>query len=83
MELTINQVKDKLLKRQMLSLLVDDYEYGMAMDSFESRDNNYFQEPLEDRAKDIAKHIEHIMHNTLEWQILDILKDNERMKEDN
>lgn len=77
--LTINQVKNNLFDEKMLGLLVDDYEYGRAIASMDSIDEDkYFTLPKEEKAKIIAEHIRHITQNTLAWKIEEILGKNEK-----
>ena len=76
--LTINQVKENLFSNKMLSLLVEDYEYGRAIASMDSIDDDkYFKLPAEEKAKIIAKHIQFITKNTLEEKIKEIIEKEE------
>ena len=76
--LTINQVKDNLFDEKMLGLLVDDYEYGRAIASMDSiEEDKYFLLPKEEKAKIIAEHIQHIIQNTLVRKVEEILKKEE------
>ena len=72
MELTINQVRQLLFNRQMLELLVQDYQMGMALDE---EQNNFFSLPLDERANRIAKHIKNNLDEALFENILKILKE--------
>lgn len=75
MELTINQVKERLLDKKMLELLVGDYEYGMAIASFEETNcAKYFKQTPEEKAKEIAKHIQFIMEGQLVEDIKNIIE---------
>lgn len=76
--LTINQVKENLFDNKMLSLLVEDYEYGRAVASMDSIDDDtYFTKSVEERAKIIAKHIQFITKNILEDKIKEIINKEE------
>ena len=77
MELTIAQVREKLFNKQMLELLVEDFESGYAMSSMDSLESSdYFNKTVDERADLIAKHIQDHIGVALYNNVKEILKEN-------
>ena len=72
MELTVNQVREKLFNKEMLGLLVQDYEMGMAYDE---EHNGFFELSDEEKADRIAKHINNHLDVALYNNVLAIVKE--------
>lgn len=79
---TLNTAKEMLFNDKFLALLVDDYEYGRAIASMDSldEDGGYFKKSVEERAKIVAEHIQKITKFELERRIEKILKDEQESR---
>lgn len=75
MEITRNQMREALYNKKMVELFVSDIEYGKAIGSFESIDEDpYFKKTDEEKAKELVKMIQESTKNNLENIILEVLK---------
>ncbi len=72
MELTVSQVRERLFNKEMLGLLVQDYEMGMAYDE---ESNGFFELSDEEKASRIAKHIKNHLDVALYNNVLNIVKE--------
>lgn len=76
MELTVAQVREKLFNKQMLELLVTDFESGYAASSMAGLESSdYFSKSVEERADLIAKHIQDHIGVALYNNVKEILKE--------
>lgn len=74
--LTISEVRDRLFNKEMLKLLVEDFEAGYAMSSMDSLESaDYFNKSIDKRADMISKHIQNHLETTLCNNIKEILKE--------
>lgn len=73
MQKTISRdtAKERIIDNTYLQLLIDDYQYGMAMDD---EHNGFFELPDEKKAEMISKFIEEIIHIQLKERVLEYLK---------
>lgn len=71
MEITKQQCKEMAFNHKMIDLLVEDYEYGMAMDE---EQNGFFEQTDEAKAKEITGFIQRYLADTLYEQVLEIIK---------
>lgn len=76
MKLTISEVKERLFNKEMLELLIQDYEAGYAMSSMDSAESaDYFNKSLEERASMLVSYILKDIKSVLYNGIKDILKE--------
>lgn len=77
MEITRDQMKEALYNKKMVELFVSDIEYGKALGSMDSlEDDPYFKKTNEEKAKELAKFIQEDTIKYLEGIIKDILENN-------
>lgn len=79
MEITRNEAQIRMFNGDMLELLVNDNEYGMALANMDSRDENkYFKKSIEERAEELVKMIQEQTKWALKVKVKEILENNER-----
>lgn len=79
MEITRNEAQIRMFRGDMLELLVNDNEYGMALAYMDSRDGNrYFKMSIEERAGELVKMIQKQTEWALKSKIKEILENNEK-----
>lgn len=83
MEITRNEAQVRMFNRTMLELLVNDNEYGLAIDSFERVDDThnrigYFEKSIDERADMIVKMIQKQTEWALKTLVKEILENNEK-----
>lgn len=78
MEITRNEAQIRMFNGDMLELLVNDNEYGMALANMDSRDENkYFKKSIEERAEELVKMIQEQTKWALKVKVKEILENNE------
>lgn len=79
MEITRNEAQIRMFRGDMLELLVNDNEYGMALADMDSIDGNrYFKMSIEERAGELVKMIQKQTEWALKSKIKEILENNEK-----
>lgn len=83
MEITRNEAQVRMFNGDMLELLVNDNEYGMAIDSMEKIDNehthiSYFDKSIDERVEQLTKMIRMQTEWALQSRIKEILENNEK-----
>ena len=79
MEITRNEAQIRMFRSDMLELLVNDNEYGMALADMDSRDGGrYFNKSIDERAEELTKMILQQSKWALKSKIKEILVNNEK-----
>lgn len=79
MEITRNEAQVRMFNGNMLELLVNDNEYGMALADMDSRDENkYFKKSIDERAEQLVKMIQEQTKWALKCRVEEILEHNEK-----
>lgn len=81
MEITRIEAQARLFNEDILELLVNDNEYGMALAELDSLGSNgYFEKSISERAELLAEMIQQQTWFELKYRIKKILKNNEKEK---
>lgn len=79
MEITRDEAQARMFNGTMLELLVNDNEYGMALDDMESiGGNGYFNKSIDERVEQLTKMIRTQAEWALKTRIKEILEKNEK-----
>lgn len=83
MEITRNEAQIRMFNGNFLELLVNDNEYGMAIDSMEHTVNGglefqYFEKSIDERAEELTKMIQRQTKWALKSKIKEILELNQK-----
>lgn len=74
--LTVSEVRSKLFNKEMLELLVLDYESGYAYTSMDSKEcEDYFKKSIDERANQIAVYIQNHLGVALYNKVKEILEE--------
>lgn len=78
MKIEPKELKNQLIKDEVLNLFVEDIEYGLAMSSFENKDGGkFFEETVEEKAEYITKEILSQIEKVMKEKVKKILEEEE------